>query len=177
MWNEYETLGTLGPKYLAAQTAVRAIGTNGLPSLLRMFKARDSRLSERVDKIVPHWVPICHQEASRQHRLAEAGLRILGKDALPAAPALIELSKQGDSETRLRAIISLDSMGPSKDVLVPVLKEHLSDTDWQVQAIAATLLQRRFPEEAGTVPAKWREPTLPNSKAGETIPTNAAGFE
>jgi hypothetical protein len=142
-----------------------------------MFQAKDSRLRERLAKLMPRWAPIRHREASRQHILAEAGFRMLGQDALPAVPALVQLTRHADSEIRLRALVSLGSIGLSKDALLPVLTERLKDADWQVRATAATLLQDKFPEEAPSVPAEWRRPSLPHSQDAGNVTTNAAGFE
>jgi hypothetical protein len=140
-FSDYETYGGPGPKTLEAQTAVRAMGSNTVPTLMAMFVAKESRL--------PHWMPFRPPEASKQHRLAETGFRLLGLQALPAVPALSDLARQPDPQTQLRALISLSLITSNKEVLVPVLTERLKDADWQVRAVAGAMLQDKS-KAAGT---------------------------
>jgi hypothetical protein len=87
--------------------------------------------------------------------MAVTGIEILGKDATPAIPALIRLTRQGDMETRTCALISLESIRPPKEVFLPVLITLLNNSDksdrdpepslgWR----AANILNNLYPEEA-----------------------------
>jgi len=110
--------------------AVKAIGTNSIPLLLRYLQARDSRYKSGW-LIVAGGLRRGHAyTASEKHHIAQAGFMILQKDALPAIPALIELTHHKDSEVRFRALQSLFFIIPADTKqLVPIIVSFAHDPD------------------------------------------------
>jgi len=95
----------MGARMEGAQRAVKAIGTNAIPTLLQYVQAKDSNVTHMVAapiaprSFVGDWFP----SAREKHAMAQAGFTILGKDALPAQPALIALTKDSDPTVRITA--------------------------------------------------------------------------
>jgi len=76
-----------------AETAIKHIGTNALPYLLKMAAVKDSPLKERLISL---WykqslVSLPFRSAGDFHRMAIAGFASLRSDAAPAVPGLIKL--------------------------------------------------------------------------------------
>jgi len=115
-----------------------------------MFTSKDSGLKRTVLKSLPRWVPFRPCEASKQHQLAQTGFRLLGTQAFPAIPTLTNLVRQPEPETQLRALISLRLITSNREVLLPVLAGRLKDPDWQVRAVASTMLKDGFSDKATT---------------------------
>jgi hypothetical protein len=76
-----------------AQAAIRAIGTNAIPTLLRMVRAHDSPIKHRLillslrQSVIPvHW----HTDGE-YHFQAAAAFQVLGRSASPAAPELMDI--------------------------------------------------------------------------------------
>src|SRR5262249_30916181 len=84
----------------STKRAVEAIGTNAIPTLLRFVQAKDSgsrrwfsaaggySMRSRV-RITSAW---------EKHMMAQMGFAMLGTNALPAVPALMQLTKDKDPE-------------------------------------------------------------------------------
>jgi len=95
----------MGARMEGAQRAVKAIGTNAIPTLLQYVQAKDSGVGHVVAApIAPRsfagdWFP----SASEKHAMAQAGFTILAKDALPAEPALVALTRDNDPSVRMTA--------------------------------------------------------------------------
>lgn len=86
-----------------SQRAVKAIGTNAIPTLLRLLQTKggDARnmVSFPLGAFGNRWFPT----AAEKHAMAQAGFMILRKDASPAIPALTALTKDSDPGMRMRA--------------------------------------------------------------------------
>lgn len=95
----------MGTRMEGAQRAVKAIGTNAIPTLLQYVQAKDSGVTHIVAapvgprSFVHEWFP----SAREKHAMAEAGFTILAKDAQPAQPALIALTRDNDPTVRMTA--------------------------------------------------------------------------
>lgn len=95
----------MGARMEGAQRAVKAIGTNAIPTLLEYVRAKDSGVTHMVAapigprSFVGDWFP----SAGEKHAMAQAGFTILAKDALPAQSALVALTKDSDPTVRLTA--------------------------------------------------------------------------
>src|ERR1039458_1932968 len=113
----------------SAQKAIRAMGTNALPFLLALVANTDSsaKLKLRVwagkGSIIRRWIPTHY--ISRIG--AAAGFEALGKEAAPAAPELIKLLN--DEQTEYPAALALSAIGPpAVPLLEPMLRTHTSTT-------------------------------------------------
>src|SRR5882762_7135488 len=76
---------------LRAETAIRAIGTNAIPTLLRWLKAKDSKLKLLQLASKQHSVNIRWKTAENRHYEALQGFFALGTAGKSAVPALIEI--------------------------------------------------------------------------------------
>ena len=80
--------------------AVRQIGTNAIPILLRWISAKDVRLKQIMVRVCRHpRVPFGLASSVDKNMLAVSGFRILGKSqAGSAVPALVEIVRTGGGE-------------------------------------------------------------------------------
>jgi hypothetical protein len=120
-WMEVYTLGSYTPldiKNLSgaavseADETIRQIGSNAIPTLLRLLRARDPAL-----KFNAMSTPAASWNAAAYH-----GFAALGESAQSAVPSLIEIVNQNISPTSQGcAIASLGAIGPSAKEAVPTL--------------------------------------------------------
>src|SRR5215469_15566933 len=138
-----------------ARKAVRAIGTNGIPHLLELLQAKGSTPKDMIASPLgmrsfgSAWFP----SAWEKNMMAIIGFTILQKDAMPAEPALITLTKDNDAGVRIRAVEALCFIEPTNyPKLVPVLIPFSRDPDSDNRDRAALhmqmLLMSMTPEEA-----------------------------
>ena len=108
----------------AASNAVRQAGTNAIPVLLRLLRARDSA----IETAVLHWfdghprVKAPLVSADTQNMAGYQGFLLLGQDALPAVPELIKIF-EADPGTLSAAVIAeiIFNLGPGADAAAPAL--------------------------------------------------------
>jgi len=144
-WGSYSTLfaDPNSPALLDAKNAIRQIGTNGLPSLLRLTSARDSPLKKQLLAQVPSpWqrrlrLPL---PALHDHWLGLNGFEILGPTATAAVPSLARLASDRDPDVREAAVSALLNFGPEAQAAVPVLLKCLNDPRDAVSVNAMTCL-------------------------------------
>jgi hypothetical protein len=107
---ESQTYGEQGTR---AVNAVRAMGTNALPPLIRMLRAEDSRLKEQVRNLLYQQklirIRLSHP-AIFQRVLACRGLRVLGPLAAPVIPQLEETLLSRDPDMSIPGVLL--SIGP-----------------------------------------------------------------
>jgi len=145
-----------------AETAIRTIGTNAVPTLLRMFKATDSKLKLKLFELAAkqHLVVIKWKSAQLLHYEALHGLFALGTDAQSAVPDLVEIY----NERHLLGILDLFSfMGPAAADAVPRLVQETSDTNYNVRFSALRALGQIHARPDLTVPVltkSLRDPVL-----------------
>lgn len=140
-----------------ADEAIRKIGTNALPYLVKMTEAKDSRFNRMMMGLAEKqsWIRIQHVPAWNMRVRAYCGLRALGKDARPMIPLLTRALDEGEHSipgiaAGAQANIGLDGIGP--------LTNALTNDDWEVRwAIVRALGEYREAE-----PGEW--PARPYSK-------------
>lgn len=95
-----------------AMDAIRTIGTNALPSLIRMMRSKDSPLKLAILKLAgkQRLVELDFERASDLHILAAYGCSILRSKARPAIPVLVTLLQE--EEYCLVVPTALVSIGP-----------------------------------------------------------------
>lgn len=132
------------------EEALGNIGTNAIPTLLRFLAAHDSDLKSRLIKIVNNQkiADLRLLPAGEKHLLAATGFSFLGTNALPAMPALIELTNHKNSAIRIQALRSLVLIMPGNPKLLPVLTNLLHDADTAVRNDVAINLSAYYPYEA-----------------------------
>ncbi len=106
-----------GAKLHELDKVVSQVGTNAIPTLLRLLREKNSN---------------GHEEASN-------AFRVLGAKAKDAVPALIKIYEQNPS-ARVDVLYSLGCIGPAAEGAVPWLLQRLTDTNgkersWIVEAL------------------------------------------
>lgn len=129
-----------------ASAAVQAIGTNAIPTLLKMYRAKNP--AQAVHMIRSLLDPK-YMIADVQHDMAFRGFEILGTNALPAAPAIADLMRTGtDTHIRLAALETLKNIH-AWNILLPALIEMFKhDPDAHLRENAADEIVSIFPEES-----------------------------
>ncbi|EEF57889.1 HEAT domain containing protein [Pedosphaera parvula Ellin514] len=137
-----------------AEKAVRQIGTNAIPYLLKLAITRDSALKAKVTAILPEkWFVSYATRSAHNHFSAAFGFDALGSAAEPAVPTLIGLLDDKDDDIRKTATRSLGSIGPEAQNAIPGLIRHLSDPNQDVRVCSAEALNNIPPKSVEEVPA------------------------
>lgn len=150
-----EFVGPSGTKS-DSERAIRAIGTNALPTLLKLMAAKDSALKTQFTSLLRRQslLKINLVDAHSQRFQAYLGFKILGPDAKDAVPGLVKLARSDDVDIRDFSLGALDFLNPDKKDFLPLLVDLIRDSrrspydpDPSVGYRAAGILYRRFPEE------------------------------
>jgi HEAT repeat protein len=137
-----------------AQEAVRQIGTNAIPYLLRLAKPWGSPVKEKASALLPRTFFAKYQTSkSRDRFLAVYGFTLLGSTARPAVPALMNMLNDDDADIRATAARSLGGIGPGAQDAAPALIGRLHDPIQRVWAAAAGALDLIPPTSEEEVPA------------------------
>lgn len=141
--------------YWLAEDAVRKIGTNGIPTLLRWLRTRDSALKLEVIHLIQrqHILDIHIWPASEWNGLAQRGFSILGTNAQAAVPELIEIARRDISLiSRQCAIASLGHIGPPAKQAVPDLLDWATNSSLRTSALSSLLsIDPEAPVKAGLI--------------------------
>lgn len=127
--------------------AVRQMGTNALPALLRMIRSRDSRFKLKLMELAAKQslIPVHFTPASARQWRAIWAFRALGPAAVPALTNLL-----GDPNAtvfvRQYAAVSLGQYENQAKAAVPALLQAVNDPDAQVRTAAAASLKKIDPE-------------------------------
>ena len=145
-----------------AEAAIRQIGTNGIPILLRMVASRDSFMTSNLVVLLgkQSFVPIHLHSDIELHNQALAGFQALGCMAGPAVPALIELLQTDDF--RFSAALCISAIGPCAKAAVPSLVPWLDEKNAAARYCAATALGNITTARQEAVPALLQHFDDPN---------------
>jgi len=163
-------------KSAEAFKAVVEIGTNGLPTVLKRFRARDSVLKQRLMELEGKQsiVTVPFESAATLHEQAMTALIILGPRARPAIPELLNLLHREDTSLcAARALLRIEptsvtvltkalrserarvrfavayTLGPKEyqsDVVVSALLRCITDKDPDVRGMAWLGLSQKPPD-------------------------------
>lgn len=124
----YQAFWTGGPT-TETTTAIRSMGTNALPTLLRLLQTKDDRLRHAIVTLVrrPSRDLFRVNSASDCHRMGTWGFDALGPTGKPAVPSLVSLLKDHDEDVRSTAAYCLGVIGPGAQEVVPALTQCLSN--------------------------------------------------
>jgi HEAT repeat protein len=123
----YSVRSTRSPltDFTQANEAVRSAGTNAIPILLRMLRAKDSPLKLKLaalaqrQHLIKLQAPVPAEERNRQ---AAMGLQALGNSAASAVPAAIQIYEARLSPSSERwSSYALGAIGPTAKQAIPAL--------------------------------------------------------
>jgi len=162
---------------------IQAIGTNGIPTLLGLLKAHDSKpkrffvsLHDRQSldhlRSLPDWF---------KQEMGVNGFAVLGKDGISAVPELVKLlhdgtGDNGDNSVSFAASQALEHLlncvRDDKAICLPALRTVLNDPDGEWPLLAAYRIKDWFPEEAEKAGVYKKFPEL-NPASTNNVQTNA----
>jgi hypothetical protein len=151
-WSAHRAGQTLDkdPRWNTACDAVRQIGTNAVPWLLKMAASEDSTAKRRLIL----WLnahPQYHlhiRPAKEKREQAQWGFMILEDKGKSAVPTLIQWTSDKNAERRRLAMGLLNVTDPSNQTLLPIFQRLVKDADWNVKSFAAESMLSRYPQEA-----------------------------
>src|SRR5262249_51334050 len=111
-------------EYIAADVALRQIGTNSVPYLLRLIRERDSVIKTKFIELVQkqHVVRFNPTTAWELNQRAVSGFHILGTAASNAVPALVEaLQARVSPDSESACARALAEIGPGAINAIPAL--------------------------------------------------------
>ena len=140
-----------------ADEAVHHAGTNALPTLLRMLRARDSGLKA----VAMHWaernrlIKVKLAPAEELNYRACWAFGVLRAKARSAVPALMEIAARNPSpHARCYSLTALASIGPPANEAIPGLLELATNADSVVRSYATNALKAIDPKAAATAAMK-----------------------
>jgi HEAT repeat protein len=118
-------------KHDKADEAMRHIGTNGIPTLLRMLRASDSDMKYKLSEWASrqHLVKFRRIYATDLYSEALVGFEILGPKAKDAVPSLIEIYEKNHSPHLQKNVVllALIQIGPGAAEAVPMLAKQTNN--------------------------------------------------
>jgi hypothetical protein len=153
---------TMPGRFEASTNALKHIGTNAIPTLLRWAAAKDIPGVIRAEGFIHSlgWENFHISNSLDKHSFAYCGFQILGQGAMSATPALVKLARTGPETFRLDAAACLIMIEPDKEKILPVLNELLEDPNEAFAARIVLLYRDSYPEEAEKADAYKRFPAL-----------------
>ena len=141
--------------YESGEVAIREVGNNALPTLLKMARARDSKFKRKVAELIfrKSRGSIRLHNDWEAHRKAILGFTILGPTAASCVPSLVNSLTSDDSSVRCTAANCLGLVGPAAQNAVPALVQCLDDSDFLVCLTSAWALGQIHSQPALVVPA------------------------
>lgn len=134
---EYNRAGALDKTAPAAE-AIRAMGTNALPDLMRYIRHKDSPLQVGLAALCRKHlfrIPLLEPSSFHLHSPAILALKELGPQAAPAIPELLQLFEAGD----FRGQMGLLCLGPTA---APAFERACQNTNAAVREQAALMLAK-----------------------------------
>ena len=134
-----------------AANAVRSLGTNAIPTLLKMIRTRSSSktglseinnegidgffiLGAAASNAVPSLVEIFGENKSQSTQASAAwALAEIGPGATAAVPELLRAATNSEPGTRSRAYLVLAQIPASYEEVIPLATRALSDTNFSVK--------------------------------------------
>jgi len=124
-----------------AELAIRQIGADALPFLLRWIDARDSSLKKKLRATVSgkwHDRLGLRDRSGELRRLGAHGFQALGTNAAPAARALIEIAtRHPDEDGRYVAVFGMRKLAPIGEPVTAFLIQCLTNSESTIRDEAA----------------------------------------
>jgi hypothetical protein len=154
------------PDWQAARHAVKQMAPEAIPFLLDWVQAEDSpQKAKAIDWINEHG-PFHSRMLSDSDSWSKASLCfwLLGNEAKPAWPALVQLTCSKNRRRQQHGLYWLVASDADKATMLPVLTRLLHDPDKSIQIYAANVFQDRHPQEAETAGVYKMFPALKERK-------------
>lgn len=145
------------PGWKKADEAIRHIGTNGIPTLLTMIRAKDRppfvlKLMETARR--RGWMRVGYRYAMTRHEEAEYAFEMLGTNAVGAVPELIRIYEQNISPSSQRsAALALGHIGRGAQGALPAFIQRFTHTNGEVRFYAVSAVMHIGGEPGVVVPA------------------------
>lgn len=145
------------PGWKKADEALRSIGTNAIPTLLDMIRAKDPpqfmlTLLELARR--QHWMRINYRYASSRNEEAEYAFEVLRTNAVSAVPELIKIYEENVSPSSQRcAALALGHIGRGAQAALPALIQHFTHTNGDVRFYAVSAVMSIGGEPGVVIPA------------------------
>jgi hypothetical protein len=168
-WLEPATVSGGGTTYggRLAPPAIKEMGSNAVPSLIRMLRCRDSGLRRKFAAWISKrkWLNSrikLGPPADEMQRRGLAGVAMLGPIAESAIPDVVNLLTNQNSRSHWEALMMLQMIDWSPQTAVAALLEALRDPDPGLRSEAAMTLKRwtRAPETIPTLVSHIVDPDL-----------------
>lgn len=145
------------PGWLKADEALRRIGTNAVPTLLRMIRAK-SPAKPMLDLLdlarKQSVIPIRYRHAFLLNNEAEFAFRTLGTNAAGAVSDLIEIYEGNVSPySQMSAALALGDIGPAAKAAIPILLKNFTHTNDDVRFYAVSAIYHIGGDADVVVPA------------------------
>jgi hypothetical protein len=127
------------PKWKETDDAVRQMGTNCIPTLVRMIRARDSSLKVALVALAQrqHVIKVRFVPAAERNIEASRAFVALGEAGSDAVPLLMEAyEKNVTQQSRYAIADALAWIGPSAKAAVPLLLVAATNSDTRLRANA-----------------------------------------
>jgi hypothetical protein len=148
------------PGWHKAAEAIRAIGTNGIPTLVAMIRAKDpSPTMQKLLRIAGRyrWIGINYRSALERNEEAEYGFHLLNSNAVSAVSELIRIYKANVSPSSQRcAALALGSIGRRAQAALPVFIRDFTHTNDQVRFYAVSAVMHIGGEPDVVIPPLTR---------------------
>jgi HEAT repeat protein len=110
--------------------AIRAIGKDALPTLLRMAHTRDTLLRRALGDLSEYhrWLGLHLQDPKSIHDKTAYGFLVLGPEAKTALPELISMLDEPAPEVRAMAAFAIGMIGPDGAPAVPALQRLITNS-------------------------------------------------
>jgi hypothetical protein len=145
------------PGWKKADEALRAIGTNAIPTLLQMLRAKDPPPFLRTLMTMAGRLGFSvfnRRYAMPQHDEAEYAFQILGTNGVSAVPGLIRIYEENISASSQRnTALALGSIGRAAQPALPALIRRFTHTNPDVRFYAVSAVAEIGGDPAIVVPA------------------------
>lgn len=157
----YRDAGTDSPEEKRASEAVRAIGTNGIPDLLRMLTSDDMQVQMDAKNGFSILGPIATPAVPALAKLLAStnevhlfmGAQALGEIGAPAFPALMQAMTNRHYKVATQAYLAVGALGTNAKPAIPILLHDLQHPNHFYRERAADALGRLHIEPEIVVPA------------------------
>jgi HEAT repeat protein len=153
--DQYHSARGTGTPSVEAEESIRQIGTNALPPLIRMIRARDSSLKETAMKwsSKQQFIKFSFTPASRRRYQAQAGYQVLAAEAKAQVPQLITiLTNDSSAQVRQCTASALGFIGEDAKSAAAALLVTAKDQDKQVRNSSLWALSRIHADPELVVP-------------------------